>query len=212
MELVFDYSNYQSRISLVEQLVGKSGWMQLNLLQIETLETEEELIFTGVTDDGDELDKETCSKLLLVPARTVASITAPDSIKSHLMTVVEREKGRILGDVSERNRSYFESEMDKLEVWADDLKQGLERELKELDKEIREIKKLARQAATLEEKVELHKKSKDLEKKRNDKRRNLFEAQDEVDKKKEELLTAIETRLKQRISLGQLFTIRWNVA
>jgi hypothetical protein len=186
--------------------------MQLNLLQIETLETEEELIFAGMTDDGEELDKETCSKLMMIPARTDIQMDVSDSIKSQLGTFAEREKSRILGDVSERNRSYFESEMDKLEVWADDLKQGLERELKELDKEIRELKKVARQAATLEEKVELHKKSKDLEKKRNDKRRNLFEAQDEVDRKKEELLTAIEARLKQRTGLSQLFTVRWNVA
>jgi len=212
MELVFDYSGYQNKISLVEQLLGKSGWMQLNLLQIETLETEEELIFAGMTDDGEELDKETCSKLMMIPARTDIQMDVSDSIKSQLGTFAEREKSRILGDVSERNRSYFESEMDKLEVWADDLKQGLERELKELDKEIRELKKVARQAATLEEKVELHKKSKDLEKKRNDKRRNLFEAQDEVDRKKEELLTAIEARLKQRTGLSQLFTVRWNVA
>ena len=35
--------------------------------------------------------------------------------------------------------------MDKLETWADDLKEGLERELKELDRKIKAVKKEARQ-------------------------------------------------------------------
>ena len=35
----------------------------------------------------------------------------------------------------ERNARFFEAEADKLDGWADDLKVGLERELKELDRQ-----------------------------------------------------------------------------
>lgn len=50
-----------------------------------------------------------------------------------------------------------------------------------------------------------------LEKKRNFKRRMLFEAQDEIDRRKEELIEGVEVRLRQLISTSKLFTIHWRV-
>jgi len=94
---------------------------------------------------------------------------------------------------------------------AEDLKQGLERELKELDREIKSTKKEARQASSLDAKVALHKKAKELERQRNDKRRRLFETQDEVDARKDGIIEDIEQRLKQRTEDVALFTIRWCV-
>ena len=38
------------------------------------------------------------------------------------------------------------------------------------------------------------------------------EAQDEIDRKKEEILQDIEGRLKQKINTAEIFTIRWKVA
>ena len=52
---------------------------------------------------------------------------------------------------------------------------------------------------------------KELERHRNDKRRRLFEAQDQVDARKDGLIEDIEQRLKQRMEDVALFTIRWCV-
>ena len=49
-----------------------------------------------------------------------------------------------------------------------------------------------------------------MEKKRNTKRRTLFEAQDEIDNRKEGLIEVVEARLKQQIQI-ELFTIRWDL-
>ncbi len=50
-----------------------------------------------------------------------------------------------------------------------------------------------------------------LEKKRNTKRRTLFEAQDEIDSRKEGLIEGVEARLRQLVSTSELFAIRWRV-
>jgi len=42
-------------------------------------------------------------------------------------------------------------------------------------------------------------------------RQNLFHAQDEVDKRKENLIEEIEARMKQKIETNELFTIKWKV-
>jgi F0F1-type ATP synthase membrane subunit b/b' len=101
--------------------------------------------------------------------------------------------------------------MDKLEKWADDLKSGLEYELKELDREIKYLKTESKKILKLDEKLKAQKDIKELEKKRNTKRRTLFEAQDEIDSRKEGLIESVEARLKQLISKSELFSIRWRV-
>jgi hypothetical protein len=101
--------------------------------------------------------------------------------------------------------------MDKLDQWADDMKISLDKEIKDLDAEIKLRKSEAKKMMNLEAKVKAQRAIKELEKKRSEKRQNLFEAQDTIDERKEELLTEIENRLKQSIRLTELFTIKWKL-
>jgi hypothetical protein len=110
-----------------------------------------------------------------------------------------------------RNEVFFEEEMDKLDTWAGDMKVALEREIKDLDAEIKLRKSNAKKLAHLAEKVAEHRIIKELESKRAEKRQNLYEAQDEVDARKETLLTKVERMLEQKIEQTELFTIKWRV-
>jgi hypothetical protein len=101
--------------------------------------------------------------------------------------------------------------MEKLDKWADDVKSSIEIELKELDREIKARKTEAKKILKLEEKLAVQKEIKDMEKKRNALRQNLFHAQDEVDKRKENLIEEIEARMKQKTETTELFTIKWKV-
>ena len=101
--------------------------------------------------------------------------------------------------------------MEKLENWAEDVKAGLERELRDLDAEIKLRKSESKKTARLEEKVRLQRIVKDLEKRRSEKRLNLYHAQDEVDVKKETLLAKVEAMLAQKIEQKKLFIINWRV-
>jgi ERCC4-related helicase len=210
-EVVFQYDSRDKKVSLIESLRGKSGWLKLSVLCVEALEKEEHLIFAGSTDEGKILDQETCMKFFSVPGTIGQELQLPSGIVEQLCSCVESEKAKVIGEISQRGKEYFVSEMDKLERWAEDLKENLEQELKELDKEIRATKKEARQATDLDAKVSLHKKAKDIERKRNEKRRSLFLAQDEVDSKKEQLISEIEARLRQKMEVQEIFTLRWEV-
>ena len=115
----------------------------------------------------------------------------------------------VLNDNINRNRDFFDTEMDKLEQWADDMKISLSREIDDLDAEIKLRKSEAKKMMNLELKVKAQRQIKELEKKRSEKRMSLYEAQDLIDQKKEDLLTDIEKRLKQITHLKELFTIKW---
>jgi len=62
-----------------------------------------------------------------------------------------------------------------------------------------------------DQKVSAQREIKDMEKKRSELRRNLFLAQDEVDKRKEKIIENIEARLQQKIETKELFTFRWRL-
>ncbi|EGQ60570.1 helicase, SNF2 family, putative, partial [Acidithiobacillus sp. GGI-221] len=67
-------------------------------------------------------------------------------------------------------------------------------------------------ALTLEEKLAGQKQIKALEAQRNQKRRSLFDAQDQVDRQREELIAQIEGKLNQHATDEKLFALRWSLA
>ena len=206
--LTFDYAAYGSVISLLEPLIGQSGWLQLSRLSIQSLDVEEFLLLAGKTDEGLELDTEHCSKLLLLPATVSASVegSSPD-----MSAVQNREMANRVREVEQRNMKHFDEEVLKLDHWSDDLKQGLEREIRDLDKEIWEAGKIAALASSLAEKLDIQKMIRMLENTRKEKRKRLYEAQDEIDSRRDELIGRIEGQLSQRQSVKPLFTIRWTL-
>ncbi len=88
---------------------------------------------------------------------------------------------------------------------------ALEREIKDMDWQIKEAKRAAMLALTLEEKLAGQKQVRALESQRNGKRRALFDAQDEIDRRREQLISEIEGKLNQQTSLIEVFTIRWRL-
>ena len=113
--------------------------------------------------------------------------------------------------IAEKNSDFFEYEVGKLDKWSDDVKIALELELKKMDIDLKTQKTNAKKIIKLEDKLNTYKIIKDMEKKRNEMRKKLFETQDNVDLRKDELITNVESRLKQNSKLETLFTIKWKV-
>ena len=146
---------------------------------------------------------------MLLPAIQEGPVkdAAPD-----LSLLRETEAKVRLKQVEERNGKFFDEEVLKLDGWSDDLKQGLEREIKELDRQIREFRKTSVLTAALKDKLEAQKRLKSLEAERNRKRLELFDAQDAIDGQRDELIKRIEGQLRQRHTLKSVFTFRWRLA
>jgi adenine-specific DNA-methyltransferase len=211
-EVTFYYRDYEGKISVIENLLHKSGWLSLTRVAVEALDTEDHLIFSAVTDAGNVVDQETCERLFSIGASSGNEIQVPSEWQEQLSTLTETTVGRILGEIGERNSKFFEQEIEKIDKWAEDRKQGLEIELKELDAEIKSLVRESRIASDLQMKIDLRRKASDLEKQRNRKRREIFDAQDEIEGSKEALLTEVQARLQQKVTHDHLFTIRWRVA
>jgi hypothetical protein len=117
----------------------------------------------------------------------------------------------LLREINQRNLGYFEQEVQKLDAWADDLKLGLEQEIREIDRQIKEVRGTAATAPTLEEKLSWQKKQRELEGKRSKLRRELFARQDEVEAQRNDLIGKLELQLQQQVEERVLFTIEWEL-
>jgi superfamily II DNA or RNA helicase len=211
-ELTFDLTEHQGRVSQIDPLKGQSGWLQAKLVTIQALgQSEDYLILAGIADNGAVLSDETTSRMMTIGGNVGAQVTLPTAIATVLTQSAAEQQTGIRRRISERNARFFEEEADKLDGWADDLKVGLEREIKEIDRQIKEARRAATAALTLEDKLAGQKAVKFLEGERNSKRRALFNAQDGIDEQRSELIASIEGRLEQDVLEDDLFTIRWCV-
>ncbi|WP_235819664.1 SNF2-related protein [Caldifermentibacillus hisashii] len=131
-EVTFRYCDYQGKISVIESLVGTDGWLYLDLLNVESVETEQYLIFSAVDNSGNQIDQDICEKLFLLPAIEHEEIEIPNSINNTLQYIKECQVEAVLNSIMERTAEYMDSELEKLDRWAKDLKLKLEAEIDEL--------------------------------------------------------------------------------
>jgi ERCC4-related helicase len=210
-EVVFDYTNSNTRIAYLEKFIGQSGWMKVQLLQVNSFELEEYFLMSCFTDEGEEIYPDMANRFFSLDASVKNNILMSKAIEETFKESLFSLKQNILNENALRNNNFFDVEIDKLDQWADDMKISLEKEIKDIDAEIKLKKIEAKKTLNLELKVKSQREIKELENKRSDKRKRLFQAQDEIDERKENLLSEIEQRLNQKIIETELFTIRWKI-
>lgn len=210
-KLLFDYGAYGTQISTLKNYRGKSGWLSVSLIAVEALgNLEERLVVAAVTVDGSPLAEDDPSKLLRLPVK----LEGPCDSTEPASALAEDFLGRrmnILREINQRNLGYFEQEVQKLDDWADDLKLGIEQEIKEIDRQIKEVRRTAASAPTLDEKLSWQKKQRELESTRTKLRRELFNKQDEIEAQRNDIISQLEGQLKQQVKEQPLFCIQWEL-
>lgn len=214
-KLTFRYSDYEGKVSLLQSRIGSTGYLSLNLLQVSAAENEEHLIFSAVDSNGNQLDQELCEKLLDLPANEAEMNDHEQIIHSgvseQIAAINQQQESAILWDIQERTNEFLDRELERLDKWSKDLKDKLEVELRELDVEITQLQKEARLVRQIAEKLEINKTIREHERQRSELRRNLFDAQDEIDRQKEILFLDVEKKLEQKVSKKHLFLIKWQL-
>ena len=211
-EVVFDFRGTLPRVGAFQSYHNAVGELLVSKLSVESMDqAEDHLLAAAVTDNGQMLPPDVACKFFLLSAAEVRTLESfrPDA---RLEQEVERLQAEVRQEISRRNGRLFEEETAKLDGWADDLKVGLEREIKDLDRQMKEARRAASAALTLEEKLAGQKQVKLLEAERNDRRRKLFVAQDEIEQRRDKLIEQVEGKLQQSVTLRTILSIRWRVS
>jgi adenine-specific DNA-methyltransferase len=175
-----------------------------------SIEEEDFLVLTAVTDSGDVLDSELAERLMAIHCYAVMPVS--DSVPgAEIVHAAVKQRDAVARKLDDRNAQYFDEEVAKLDSWADDLKFGLETEIKQLDKDIREAKKSATASMSLAAKLELQKQLRELEQTRSAKRRSLYAAQDNIDEQRDMLICKVEKQLQCTVKTVKLFAVKWSL-
>jgi len=209
--VAFDITNHPFKISVVEELKGRSGWLSLQLLTVDSFDREEYLLFSGFDEAGKSVDQETMERLFHCDGKTVESVFPQNDIETRLVKEGERHVQATISRSLEENNKHFNEAREKLEKWADDMVLAAERELKDTKQQINLLNRQARIAATMEEQHQLQEKIREFEKKKRRQRQRIFELEDEIIEKRDSLISALERRMVQKTSVEKLYTIKWNV-
>lgn len=208
--LKLDYDKHGARVTEIERLRGMSGWLTLARLEVTAFDTTEVLLFSGLTDDGQVLDQEACEKIMAIPAAakpTPLSAAVPDA----LLADSQRAVTATIAQVLEANQRLFNEERDKLERWADDKLLAAEEALKQTKARISQLKRDARTASTFQDQGVIQHELAELERKQRRLRQDIFEVEDEIIAKRDELIASLQQRLKERTKSETLFSVRWQV-
>ena len=78
--------------SVLEEILGSSGWMQVSLLPINSFETEEYLLLAGTTDQGISLDPALCQRFFSVNASENNTCYFTPDVSEQLKHLLELQK------------------------------------------------------------------------------------------------------------------------
>lgn len=210
-EVSFDISSHAGKISVVEQLKGKSGTMILERMTLKSLDAEDYLLFSALTDDGKPVEAEVVEKLFSLDQSVAEAMPLSDENISHLKANAKRYADAEAQRVGEANNEHFKEALDKIEHWAEDQVSAAEHKIEVLKDQQKELRRKIRLARTLEEQEPLQKEEQKVGRLIRQARNNVFAVEDETDAKREELIMKLQRKLVPEIAHEELFTIRWKV-
>lgn len=209
--LSFDVTNHPTRVHVIEALKGKSGYLILTRLVIDSYEREECLLFSGFDEKGGSLDQETMDKLFGCAGRVVEAGVLQESVRERLAAESKRHVNATISRSLEQNNVHFNQAREKLEKWAEDMVLAAEKVLKDTKEQVKALRRQARQAVTLEEQHDIQQQLQKLEKQQRRQRQEIFKVEDEIMEKRDSLIESLERRIAQKTEAEQLFTIKWAV-
>ena len=211
-ELELALSSAPQRVAALEQLSSRSGWLELNLLELESFQLEEHIVFSAQTDDGQWLDAEACQRLLELPGRVAGETVDDSGLPVNFEANVRRQIEAALAKALEENNTYFQAEREKLDQWAEDQTLAAEQALHDTKARLKDAKRRSRAANTVEDQSALQEEVKALERQQRRQRQEIFDVEDEIEAKRDALIAALERRLNQRSHTVPLFRIRWQLS
>lgn len=210
VHIKFDHASSSRNISFFSSHPGLKGVLSIEKMSYDGIGEEEHLVYTVVTEEGSELDNDLVNRLLELPGK-ITGICPPESAQ-----MIDKRKENLemqKMQIENANRQYYLDECDKLDAYSEELKDGLEREIKDMRKEIAAKKKEFKSSTNLplSQMLDLKDEINRLEKKRKEKQRDLYEQQDKIDAENEHLQEEMKRKLEGEIVIEHIMTISFEI-
>ena len=210
--ITFDITNYPGKITVLEELKGKSGFLKLERLVLKSLDNVEYLLFSILDESGHNLPYSDVGSLLFKLSQTADfSVGLKDDIKDKLNANAAQYAKATAAKVGEENNEHFKAATEKLIRWSEDQVAAATHKIATLRARQLEIERQIRHAKTLDEQVPLQKNLDNVRREIRRARANVTTIEDETDEKRRKLLDALQRKLIPEVVREELFTVCWSV-
>jgi hypothetical protein len=203
-------SQADTRVSMAEQLAGERGVLTVDRLVVRGAEEEEYLLVSGTRGDNASVNPEAAEKLFSLPGELRDGEIAEPGL-TRVQHEAERHRKAVESRSAERNSARLQEEREKLFRWAEDQEKAVEQELERTKEEIKRLNREARQAQTIDVQKSIQDKISSLDRKKRKLRQEIFQVEDEIQARRDELLDKLEARVQQDVEWERLFTVGWEV-
>lgn len=208
--LTFDLTGYKGNVSILNELKGKSGWVKLMIISVESFESSDYILFLGAADNGIQLSEEQVKRLINLPV--IECTENGNNIESEQIDKIEKEQTEVLlKGISEKDNNYLKIETEKLTKWAEDKMNAAELAIKETKARIKELNREARKTDEPSALLKIQENLQELSRKQKKQRQEIFVVEDEIAEMRDKMIGEIQKRLKQYIAKKHIFTIRWKL-
>ncbi len=208
-QLQFNLSGSKAKVSALEPILKQSGWLNLRMVEVNSFELTDHLLFTATTDTGEKLSQEQCARMFdLLCHADDAEVHTPPTAFSKLKE--EMLQGLRL-QLRNTDAQHLQHEVSKLNRWAEDRIYISEKELKDTKQRIKELTRQAEKASEPQEQLDIQKKIRELEKRQRKQRQEIFDAEDRIKDERDRMITEIEHRMLRNFTEKDIFTVRWSI-
>lgn len=207
----FDATGHHRKISVLHDLAGKSGWLRLDKLTLDSDEREEFLLISAVDAAGKNIDQEIAIRLFDVDSKEVGPIDLPDSLRTRLDADAKRLIESTSNRASEHGNERFRRATQQINQWADDRLAGMDAQLDQLKRELRAARRASDLAETTTAREEAERQVANLERKRRRLKRDYFDMEDEIEEKRKSHIEELRRRVNQKAASEHLFIMEWRV-
>lgn len=210
-KLIFDLTHHTYKVSTLEEYKNSSGFLLVNKLAINSYDTEEYLVVTAITSDYKKIDDETAQKLFSLQAKQSSKTHIDNNDTDRLIATYQKQKDIILKSNEKTNSEHFSHASIKLHKWADDKLNEINKELKETKAKIKELNRQSSSLSQIEEIEKIQLAIREQEKKRKKIQREIFDIEDEIENKRDELIDELKLAKTQKIEELELFICEWEI-
>lgn len=209
-QLRFDHSHSERNISFLTAHPNLRGVLSIDKLIYEGIGEEEHLVFSVLAEGGTQIDDETINRILELPA-TIVGVCSEKEKELRVLREQRLELQKLA--VEEANKKYYLEECDKLDAYSEDIKEGLQHELKALKKAITEKKKVFRACTgrPLEEIIAMKDEINKMDAQRKKMQREIYAREDEIDAEKERLQEEVRQKLQGNCVVEHIMTIGFEI-
>lgn len=210
-EVHIELSHYPGRLSSLEKLPVKSGWLSAAHLAI-TMDAgdEDHLLLYAIDDSGNALDAGQIGDLLRVGASINGAVDVSTNITQSMSDGIGNERVSVIEALDTRIDEWLNLEEAKLDAWTEDRKVNIEMKIKDVESKIDTLQRELRlRGGSAKEKLEKRREIDDLREVSYDLEEKNREARREIREARREMLDQAYERIHKQTTEIPLFTIRW---